>query len=238
MAKEPSQFAVFPMITHITSGRPTHIKTKCPRFIFANGSLAGETLIMKMVMTLKSVMRSHALGMAVLFSAASLLSACGDANPTYSYPTKVRGERTTSDAAKQGTIFSQEGLDIFGQGRNSGAQGGGAGLGINSFLWRASLDTISFLPIASADPFGGVIITDWYAPPETPDERFKLNVFIMGKTLRADGIKITAFRQTKDENGNWLDTPTDANVVTELENTVLTRARKMRIAAQAVADSE
>ena len=63
------------------------------------------------------------------------------------------------------------------------------GVGVNAFLWRASLDTVSFMPIASADPFGGVIITDWYAPPETPNERFKVNIFILDKELRAAGIK-------------------------------------------------
>ena len=78
--------------------------------------------------------------------------------------------------------------------RNSGG-GGNAGIGVNTFLWRASLDTVSFMPLSSADPFGGVIITDWYSPPEVPSERFKMTVYILDRQLRADGIKVSVFRQ-------------------------------------------
>ncbi|MGE4529278.1 MAG: DUF3576 domain-containing protein [Rhodospirillaceae bacterium] len=162
-----------------------------------------------------------------------LLTGCDSANTEYAYPESYGKTIYHPGDKRPDSVFGKEGLDIFGQSKKNAEQGGGGGLGINSFLWRASLDTISFMPIASADPFGGVIITDWYAPPETPSERFKLNVFIMGRSLRADGLKIAAFRQIKDETGNWADRPVDANVVTDLENTVLTRARKMRIAAQA-----
>jgi len=169
------------------------------------------------------------------------LSACDSANTEYTYPERTTdsGDRDPSGRKTQDAeagIFGKDGIDIFGQHSKNGGQGSGVGLGINSFLWRASLDTISFMPIASADPFGGVIITDWYTPAETPNERFKLNVFIMGRALRADGIKVSAFRQVRDQVGAWVDTPVDVNVVTDLENAVLTRARKMRISAQAVAE--
>src|SRR6201998_852295 len=62
-------------------------------------------------------------------------------------------------------------------------------VGVNSYLWHATLDTLSFMPLASADPFGGVIITDWYSPSTTQDERFKVNIFILGRELRADGVR-------------------------------------------------
>jgi hypothetical protein len=170
--------------------------------------------------------------MTLALGVASLLGGCDSANTEYAYPEKYGDKVYAPGEAPPQSVFGKDGVDIFGQSKKGTDQGGGQGLGINSFLWRASLDTISFMPIASADPFGGVIITDWYAPPETPDERFKLNVFIMGRALRADGLKIAAFRQVKDSSGNWADRPIDAAVVTDLENTVLTRARKMRIAAQ------
>ena len=100
-----------------------------------------------------------------------------------------------------------------------------------AFLWRAALDTISFMPIASADPFGGVIITDWYSPPDTPNERTRLNIFIRDRDLRADGIKVSVFRQNKG-SGRQLDgyamvTPATAG---SLENAILTRARQIRMA--------
>jgi hypothetical protein len=119
-------------------------------------------------------------------------------------------------------------------GGSQGSQGGGAaGVGVNSFLWRASLDTVSFMPLASADPFGGVIITDWFSPPETPDERFKVNVFILGRDLRADGVRASVFHQKKDPIGQWAEAAVDANTATDLENAILTRARQIRLSAAA-----
>ncbi|MFW0777754.1 MAG: DUF3576 domain-containing protein [Rickettsiales bacterium] len=101
-------------------------------------------------------------------------------------------------------------------------------IGVNSFLWRATLDTISFMPLVSADPFGGVIITDWYEDPKTPGERFKANVLILDRTLRADGVKLTLFKQ-KYTGGKWRDTKVDKKLERTLEDTILTRARQMKV---------
>lgn len=102
------------------------------------------------------------------------------------------------------------------------------GLGVNSYLWRASLDTISFMPISSADPFGGVILTDWYSPPQTADERLKINIFILDRQLRSDGIKVTVFRQTRDRGGHWTDQSVSSQTIKDLENAILARARHFR----------
>lgn len=124
------------------------------------------------------------------------------------------------------TIFGDEGLTFGGRSRNK--ESGGGGLGVNSFLWRASLDTITFMPVNSADPFGGVIITDWHSPAETPGERFKMNIYILGRALRADGIRVTVFRQARDSGGNWADQPVEAGVATKIENAILLKARQLR----------
>ena len=105
-----------------------------------------------------------------------------------------------------------------------------SGIGVNSFLWRASLDTLSFLPLSSADPFGGVIITDWYSPPETPRERFKLNIYILDRRLRADGIKVALFRQERVAGDEWRDAVVNKTTATQLENAILRRARELRLA--------
>lgn len=119
---------------------------------------------------------------------------------------------------------------LFGNDKDQQASGGGGpGIGVNSYLWHASLDTVSFMPLASADPFGGVIITDWYSPPATPNERFKLNVFILGRDLRADGVKATVFHQRRDATGQWVAAPVDQKTGTDIENAILTRARQMRL---------
>lgn len=117
-----------------------------------------------------------------------------------------------------------------------GIGAGGAGLAVNPFLWRATLDTIDFMPLAQTDPAGGVIITEWYAPPETPAERFKLNVFVLDRTLRADGLKVTAFRQVRDEAGDWSDAPVAPDTARGIEESILVRARELRVASLEAAE--
>jgi len=100
---------------------------------------------------------------------------------------------------------------------------------VNSYLWRASLDTISFLPLTTADPFGGVIITDWYSPPETPAERFKVTVYILDRELRADGLRVAVFRQVRKGSDSWVEAKVDERTGRDIENAILKRARQMRI---------
>src|SRR5262249_21287909 len=107
----------------------------------------------------------------------------------------------------------------------------GGGIGVNAYLWRAALDTLSFMPLASADPFGGVIITDWYTPPAAPGERFKATAYILGRSLRSDGVRVNIFHQIL-QNGQWLDAPLPASTVGEMENKVLARARQLREQSQ------
>ena len=127
---------------------------------------------------------------------------------------------------KPAGIFGKGGL--LGSSRDTDNSKGNNGINVNSYLWRASLDTISFMPLASADPFGGTIITDWYTDPSTPSERTKLNVFILGRELKADGVKVKAFRQVQ-KKGNWVDAPVAADTSRKLEDAILTRARQMRV---------
>jgi hypothetical protein len=145
-----------------------------------------------------------------------------DTDPTYS-------NKDQEQMYKNGSLVSdQGGINIFGGEEKKGQEGGG--IGVNGFLWRATLDTVSFMPIASADPFGGVIITDWYSPPDSPNERTKLNVFIRGRDLRADGVKVSVFRQTKEAGGSWIDATVAPATAGSLENAILTKARQIRLA--------
>jgi hypothetical protein len=102
-------------------------------------------------------------------------------------------------------------------------------LGVNSYLWHASLDTLSFLPLVSADPFGGVIISEWYVSPTSPNERLKVTVYIMDRALRADALKVVVFRQTAS-GGAWQDAQPSPDTAHKLEDSILTRARELRLA--------
>jgi hypothetical protein len=121
------------------------------------------------------------------------------------------------------------GFRLFGGGSKTATKSDAPGIGVNGYLWRATLDTLSFMPLASADPYGGVIITDWYANPEKPDERFKCTVYILDSRLRADGLNVAVFKQQRDASGNWVDQPSAGQTETDLENAILTKARQLRL---------
>ncbi len=100
-------------------------------------------------------------------------------------------------------------------------------IGVNSYLWRASLDALSFMPLVQTDSNGGVIVTDWYANPKNPGERMKVTVAILDQDLRADALRVAASRQTA-QNGVWVDAPVAAATVQKLEDIILTKARDLR----------
>ncbi|MDO8378120.1 DUF3576 domain-containing protein [Phenylobacterium sp.] len=102
-------------------------------------------------------------------------------------------------------------------------------IGVNGYLWRATLDTLAFMPLASADPYGGVVITDWYINPEKPDERFKCTVYILDARLRADGLNVAVFKQVRDGAGGWVDAPSAGQTETDIENAILTKARQLKL---------
>jgi len=155
------------------------------------------------------------------------LAACGAGDSSYP-STEGRGPTNPNPDRNQEreSIFGEDGLVLFGGNNNQDATGGG--IGVNSFLWRASLDTLSFVPLASADPFGGVIITEWHSDASAPNERFKLTVYILDKKLRADGLKVAVFRQQKID-GDWVAAASSSDTSSKLENAILMRARELRV---------
>ena len=173
----------------------------------------------------------------ILVAAATLaLTACGEdlSNKGTVYPTG-NNQRNRGDAYDYGSgAFGGEGITLFGGGSKDETGGGvGSGIAVNSFLWRAALDTVSFMPLSSADPFGGVILTDWYSPSETPNERFKLNIFILDRQLRADGLRVAAFKEIEKDK-TWRSAVMDKKTTTNIENRILERARELRLAAMAL----
>ncbi|MGE0409777.1 MAG: DUF3576 domain-containing protein [Amphiplicatus sp.] len=108
------------------------------------------------------------------------------------------------------------------------ASRGGVAATVNRYLWAASLETLDFLPVQSADPISGLVLTDWYQNPETPTERFKVTVYILDSALRADALRVSVFRQERTDAG-WQDAATNPATSREIENAILTRARQLRL---------
>ncbi len=151
----------------------------------------------------------------LFIAAALLLGACAMYEPE-AVRQSVPADINISNQQDSASIFTS---DPYADGRS---------IGVNSFLWRASLDTISFMPVTSSDPFGGVILTDWYSSDEAPNERFKLNVYIMSRTLRANGVRVAVFRQVLEPSVGWRDMRISDNTATKIEDSILTRARQLR----------
>lgn len=166
----------------------------------------------------------HLVLILALFFPLLVLSACSDSETEAATAKNSENQRRWY---RNGSLTGEEGGFNLLRGNGENGSGGG-GLGVNGFLWRATLDTLSFMPLASADPFGGVIITDWYEDPKTPGERFKVNAIILDQSLRADGVKVTLFKQQL-VSGSWRDKPVDTAMVKTLEDTILTRARQLKV---------
>jgi len=167
--------------------------------------------------------------------AALVLAGCSQTKPNPTPPEFMGLGSGSPGDVSVGKVGGDDSGVIFGIGKgNKGNDqgGGGSGIGVNAFLWRGALDTIAFMPLASADPFGGVIITDWYIPPGTSGERFKATVYILSRDLRSDGVRVNIYRQVM-QNGQWVDATVAESTVGDIENKVLARARRMREQLQA-----
>ena len=135
------------------------------------------------------------------------------------------------------TVFGEGGLSVGTLRSDGGVLGllggeteGGGRLPVNKYLWQASLDTLSFLPLASSDPFTGVIATDWSTTPQTPSERFKVTAFITSSELSAGSLRVATYREVRTEEGLWVPAPVSPDTARRLEDAILTRAREIRIA--------
>lgn len=152
--------------------------------------------------------------------AAFVLSACGSdpekAEPTVSAPpagTKVAEAPSSSSSDWSGDSSERKGVAV------------------NTYLWRASLDALSTMPMEQADPFGGTIKTGWHSWPATPNERLRVAVFILDSRLRADALRVSVFKQVKKSTGDWADASVDPDTVTKLENLILNKARALKVEA-------
>ena len=173
---------------------------------------------------------------ATLFLNLLLTSGCSleDAEITRAPPNedpqmmRERERRESVGNADEETFIGKLFQDVTG-GFGDKKESTGGGIAVNAFLWRATLDTLSFMPLVSADPFGGVIITDWHSNSEASKEKFKIVAYIIGTELRVDGIQVAVFKKVKKENGEWVDMKSSKILQNKVEDAILTKARKFKI---------
>ena len=141
----------------------------------------------------------------------------GDAN----YPVARQKHQGAPHSPQSASVFGAGGIE----GSISATQNGR--VGVDNRLWRAVLETVSFMPLVSADATSGVVITDWYSAPNAPNQRQKVNVYVLGRELRSDSLRVSVFRQQRGSDGTWTDAPSAGDVATEFENEILTRAQQI-----------
>ncbi len=166
---------------------------------------------------------------------AALLGGCGDSSYAAKDDVGPRSGPTREyDERFDESIFGDGGLSltrVLSGEAAGGAEGQAGSLPINRFLWQASLDTLSFLPLSSTDPFTGVIATDWGAAPNQPGERFKVTAYMLSPALSASSLKIAVYREVRDaESGVWVPASVNPDTPRKIEDAILTRARQIRIA--------
>lgn len=147
---------------------------------------------------------------------ACILTGCGEGKTVANYPKS----KEQQEEERIGKLTGEDGILLMGRSRRADS----ASIGVNGYLWRAALDTVYALPLISVDPLGGVILTDWY---DNSNERFKLNIVILGGELRVDGVKVSAFRQVK-KGGTWENEKPHAALAQEIEEKILLRAREVK----------
>ena len=138
-----------------------------------------------------------------------------------SYPQARFRHQPAPHYSRAPSVLGAGGVDVGGSSPKNAA------LGADNRLWRAALETVSFMPLVSADSTGGVIITDWYSAPNAPDKRQKVNVYILGRELRAESLRVSVFRQQRVSDGNWADAPAANDAATAFGNAILARAQQL-----------
>ncbi|MEL6220224.1 MAG: DUF3576 domain-containing protein [Pseudomonadota bacterium] len=173
---------------------------------------------------------------ACLVGAMTLMAGCSGnyaADDDFQSPNPTVGQN--AEGNPDDTLFGEGGLTLGsvldGSILGEDGEGGGGNLPVNRYLWQASLDTLSFLPLASTDPFTGVIATEWATTPENPAQRFKVTAYVLSHELQASSLRVAVFREDRVESGVWVPRAVSPETATRLEDAILTRARQVRIAA-------
>ncbi|MEM9783939.1 MAG: DUF3576 domain-containing protein [Pseudomonadota bacterium] len=149
-------------------------------------------------------------------------------------PERLREQRRDSVFGEGGVSFRNGSVQLGGSSLFGSDDDDGERLPVNRFLWQASLETLSFLPLASTDPFSGVIATDWGAAQNAPGERFKVTAYLVSGSLSASSLRVAVFREVRGDEGAWLPATVDPDTPREIEDAILSRARQIRMAENGI----
>ena len=166
------------------------------------------------------------------------LGACAE-TPSSALPAAASAQQVPTSEPEEidteASIWTILGLAKKESQRQIGPQTGST---VSPNLWQAALDTLNFVKFASEDPLAGSLVTEWYSPSGKPNERYKINVFILARSLRSDALAVTVTREARLGDGNWLETTVARQVETDLENAILQRARQIKREWMATIKSE
>ena len=142
-------------------------------------------------------------------------------------------DKAMSDAENRlrtggGLLGKKASFSFLGDDNETSSQITSLGMPINPYLWKASLNTLNFMPLSSTDPFAGTIITDWYTAETNINERCKLNIFINGQELKTQNLKVLSFCQVY-KNNNWVNQSPNTENNIKLENAILNKAKKLKL---------
>ena len=165
---------------------------------------------------------------ALIASLSLAVAACGSGSSGDPPDTAGAQQASTAEPSEidtESSIWTILGMAKKESQRNPGPQTGST---VSPILWQAALDTLNFVKFVSEDPLAGSLVTDWYSPPGKPNERYKVNLFILARKLHSDSLAVTVTREARLGDGNWLETTVARNVETDLENAILERAGQLK----------
>lgn len=162
----------------------------------------------------------------------SLLAGCSSLTDEQKAPDRSPKSRYDERIEDSGFLFGDDFLSLGGAKKKHQSGSGSGASSVNTYLWKASLEALHTMPLQSADAVGGVIITEWYTSTPSSNDRIKICVFIKDIALRADGLKVTVYKQVKDKNGQWSSSSLDDVTSRQIEDIILTKARDLRIQAR------
>tara|TARA_Y100000590_G_C15520574_1_gene939236 strand:- start:139 stop:720 length:582 start_codon:yes stop_codon:yes gene_type:complete len=154
----------------------------------------------------------------LIFIISFFLESCG---PFKYKPVDARKVSPNSKERVKKNIEEGKGFRLMG-----GKKGGTFDFASSNYLWRATLDTIDFMPLASANYSGGIVVTDWYSENNNENESIKISIRFLSNEIRSDALDVKVFIKECDKNLNCVVNQNQGKLPNELMVSILRKAAK------------